>query len=53
MNNHFENGETHWILSKVIKKLLSMQIAKFECFVLNDDFDRLIREEFYMAQEVL
>jgi len=26
---------------------MSMQLAKFEYFVLNDDFDELMREEFY------
>lgn len=30
-----------------------MQLAKFEYFVLNDDFEALMREEFYQAQEVL
>ena len=30
-----------------------MQLAKFEYFVLNDDFEQLMREEFYQAQEVL
>jgi len=32
---------------------MSMQIAKFEYFVLNDDFDALMREEFYQPQEIL
>ena len=30
-----------------------MQLAKFEYFVLNDDFDALMRGEFFQAQEVL
>ena len=30
-----------------------MQLAKFEYFVLNDDFEALMREEFYQTQEVL
>lgn len=30
-----------------------MQLAKFEYFVLTDDFDILMRDEFYQAQEVL
>jgi len=30
-----------------------MQVAKFEYFVLNDDFSAVMREEFYQAQEVL
>jgi hypothetical protein len=32
---------------------MSQQLAKFEYFVLNDDFDALMREEFYQPQEVL
>ena len=32
---------------------MSMQLAKFEYFVLTDDFDKLMRDEFYQAQEVL
>jgi len=30
-----------------------MQLAKFENFVLNDDFDVLMREEYYQSQELL
>lgn len=30
-----------------------MQLAKFEYFVLTDDFDQLMRDEFYQSQEVL
>ena len=30
-----------------------MQLAKFEYFVLHDDFDSLMKDEFYQAQEVL
>jgi hypothetical protein len=53
MDFFFDNSESYFIHSKVIKKLLSMQLAKFEYFVLNDDFEALMREEFYQAQEVL
>ena len=49
MDHFFDNGEAYFILSKVIKKLLSMQLAKFEYFVLNDDFEALMREEFYQT----
>ena len=49
----FDNSESYWIHQYVIKKLLSMQLAKFEYFVLNDDFEQLMREEFYQGQEVL
>ena len=53
MDHYFDNGEAYFILSKVIRKLLSMQLAKFEYFVLNDDFEALMRDEFYQTQEVL
>ena len=53
MDKFFDNSESYWIHHKVIKKLLSMQLAKFEYFVLNDDFEALMREEFYQTQEVL
>jgi len=47
MNNLLDNSEVYWVLNRVNRKLLSMQIAKFVCFILKDDFDTLIREEFY------
>jgi len=47
MEGNFENNEAYYILNKIQKKLLSQQLAKFEYFVLNDDFDALMREEFY------
>jgi hypothetical protein len=53
MQGNFENNEAYYILNKIQKKLLSQQLAKFEYFVLNDDFDALMREEFYQPQEVL
>jgi len=53
MNTLFDNSESFWIHNKVCKKLLSMQLAKFEYFVLNDDFELLMRQEFYQGQEVL
>lgn len=53
MRGNFENNEAYYILNKIQKKLLSQQLAKFEYFVLNDDFDALMREEFYQPQEVL
>lgn len=53
MNNYFENSESYFIHHKVIKKLLSMKLGKFEYFVLNDDFEALMREEFFQSQEVL
>ena len=46
---NFENSEAYFLLSKVQRKLMSMQIAKFEYFVLNDDFAAVMREEFYQA----
>jgi hypothetical protein len=51
MKLNFENSESYYINQKVISKLLSMQLAKFENFVLNDDFDVLMREEYYQSQE--
>ena len=53
MKSNFENSESYYINQKVISKLLSMQLAKFENFVLNDDFDVLMREEYYQSQELL
>ena len=53
MHGNLENNESYYLLNKIQKKLLSMQLAKFEYFVLNDDFDQLMREEFFQAQEVL
>ena len=47
MTCNFENSEAFWVLNKIQKKLLSMQLAKFEYFVLNDDFDMLMRNEFF------
>jgi hypothetical protein len=53
MKGNLDTGEAYYILSKIQKKIMSMQLAKFEYFVLTDDFDKLMREEFYQAQEVL
>ena len=47
MRGNFENNEAYYILNKIQKKLLSQQLAMFEYCVLNDDFDQLMREEFY------
>ena len=49
LRSNFENSEAYWVLSKIQRKLMSMQLAKFEYFVLNDDFDELMREEFYQG----
>lgn len=53
MQGNFENNEAYYIMNKIQKKLMSQQLAQFEYFVLNDDFDQLMREEFYQPQEVL
>lgn len=53
MEGNFEPSEAYYVLSKIQRKIMSMQLAKFEYFVLTDDFDQLMRDEFYQAQEVL
>lgn len=53
MKGNLDTSESYYILNKIQKKIMSMQLAKFEYFVLTDDFDKLMREEFYQAQEVL
>lgn len=47
MKGNLDTSEAYYILSKIQKKIMSMQLAKFEYFVLTDDFDKLMREEFY------
>lgn len=53
MKGNLEPSEAYYILSKIQKKIMSMQLAKFEYFVLTDDFDQLMRDEFHQSQEVL
>ena len=53
LGKYFDNSETHWVLHKVLRKLLSQNTAKFEDFLMNDDFDALQRTEFYKSQEIL
>lgn len=53
MKGNLEASEAYYVLNKIQKKIMSMQLAKFEFFVLTDDFDKLMRDEFYQAQEVL
>jgi hypothetical protein len=33
----FDNSEVYWVLSKVIKKVLSMKLASFEDLLLNSN----------------
>lgn len=47
MEGNFEPSEAYYVLSKIQRKIMSMQLAKFEYFVLTDDFDQLMRDEFY------
>jgi hypothetical protein len=47
MKGNLDTSEAYYILCKIQKKIMSMQLAKFEYFVLTDDFDKLMREEFY------
>ena len=49
MKGNLETGEAYYILSKIQKKVMSMQLAKYEYHVLTDDFDQLMAEEFYQA----
>jgi len=49
MKGNLETSESYFILNKIQKKIMSMQLAKFEYFVLTDDFDKLMRDEFYQA----
>ena len=49
MKGNLETGEAYYILSKIQKKVISMQLAKYEYHVLTDDFDQLMQEEFYQA----
>jgi hypothetical protein len=53
MEGNLDPSEAYYILNKIQKKIMSMQLAKFEYFVLNDDFEQLMRDEFFQAQEVL
>lgn len=47
MKGNLETSEAYYILSKIQKKVMSMQLAKFENYVLTDNFDRLMKEEFF------
>jgi len=47
LSDFFDTSESHWILHKVIRKLFSQNQAKFENYFLNDDFDKLQKEEFF------
>lgn len=49
MKGNLEPSESYYILNKIQRKLMSMQLARFEFFVLTDDFDKLMRDEFYQA----
>lgn len=53
MEGNFDPSEAYYILSKIQRKIMSMQLAKFEYFVLTDDFEQLMRNEFFQSQEVL
>ena len=42
MKGNLETGESYYILNKIQKKVMSMQLAKYEYFVLQDSFDNLM-----------
>lgn len=53
MQAALENSECFFILNKVQKKLMSMRLCKYENYILNDNFNLLLRDEFFQPQEVL
>lgn len=53
MRAFIENSECFYILNKLQKKLLSMRLCKYENFILNDNFNLLLKDEFFQPQEVL
>lgn len=36
-----DDAESYWVMHKVIKKMLSQNQAKFENYLINDNFDVL------------
>jgi len=53
MQATLENSECYFILNKLLKKLFSMKLCKFENYILNDNFDLLLKDQFFQPQEVL
>jgi len=53
MQANLENSENFFILNKVQKKLLSMKLCKYENYILNDNFNLLLKNQFFQPQEVL
>jgi len=43
MENFLDTSEAYWVLQKCNKKLMSMSLAKFDNYVMNDDFDTVKR----------
>ena len=52
-SNFFDQSETYWVLHRVLRKLLTQNQAKFENYLLNDDFDKVQKVDFFKAQEIL
>ena len=48
-SDFFDEAESTWVISKVIKKLFTQNQAKFENYLMNDDFDILQRDEFFKS----
>lgn len=53
MRAALENSECYYILSKIQKKLMSMTLCKYENYILNDNFNLLLKDQFFNPQEVL
>ena len=53
MQANLENSENFFILNSVQKKLLSMRLCKFENYIMNDNFNLLLKNQFFQPQEVL
>ena len=47
MKSNFENSESYYVLNKLQKKLLSMRLCKIENSILNENFDLLLKDQFF------
>ena len=53
MYGNLDVTESQYILSTIQRKLFSMKTAKFTDYLLKEDFDQIMEEEFFSPQEVL